>query len=398
MSHEWEMCKENVIPIKKGRAVQDCSNPVKPSQNSDIAFEGIIQENLSNAEGLLSAFVQYYTWIRRRAGDNKASAKALLERATNELLRFKQLSNNIQYIKLWIEYADLVSDPNDVFSFMQSNSVGVKLSLFWIAWAFVAEKSQNYQLADRIFQNGQCENAEPKSLLAQRYQQFQRRITRKYLTAMENGETFAPLNSMSSVTPATATAFVPSSKPVLSSIPVATSSSNASSFAVFTDFDDNSNSLLPATSLPKKQQRSFLANENQRLKENIGMVEKWTNPILPQTAANPVNNNSILIFTDPDLAPPSQQPVKSAPFISIFDDSQATSTPLANNKKVDSADMIHNDKESVATTFSIPVDPPESIVPEQQPMKQEEDTEDHTINTKLALEDIEKMFTEEDFF
>lgn len=78
MSHDWELSKENVIPVKKGRSVQDCG-PLKPSHGSELTFETTLQQNVDNAEGLLSAYIQYYTWIRRRAGDNKASAKALLE-------------------------------------------------------------------------------------------------------------------------------------------------------------------------------------------------------------------------------------------------------------------------------------------------------------------------------
>jgi hypothetical protein len=120
----------------------------------------------------------------------------------------------------------MVSDPNDVFSFMQSNNVGTKLALYWIAWAFIAEKGQNYQFADRIFQNGQNMNAEPKSLLSQRYQQFQRRVTRKYLTAMENGETFDPLPS--SKPASTSTIPVPNSVPISCPPPL-----SQPSFAVF---------------------------------------------------------------------------------------------------------------------------------------------------------------------
>lgn len=150
---------------------------------------------------------------------------------------------------------------------MQSNDVGTKLSLFWIAWAFVAEKAQNYQLADNIFQNGTAENAEPKSLLSQRYQQFQRRITRKYLNAMENGETFTPLASSVNPKPLASSSFTTSQTFAKS---VAPSTKSNSTFEVFADVEPNQ-SFNVSTSLPKKN-RSFLANENQRLKENIGIV------------------------------------------------------------------------------------------------------------------------------
>lgn len=37
---------------------------------------------------------------------------------------------------------------------MQSNSIGTKVAVFWIAWAFIVEKLGNYAMADKIFQKG----------------------------------------------------------------------------------------------------------------------------------------------------------------------------------------------------------------------------------------------------
>lgn len=163
-----------------------------------------------------------------------------------------------------------MTDSQDVFSFMQSNGVGTKMSLFWIAWAFIAEKAQNYQLADNLFQNGIREGAEPKSLLSQRYQQFQRRITRKYLTAMENGEDFAPLPTEQKAPKLTASSgsFKPAEK--FSAPSTTTASVGSNNFEVFADVDTNV-SFGQSSALPKKA-RSFLANENQRLKENMGKL------------------------------------------------------------------------------------------------------------------------------
>ncbi len=48
----------------------------------------------------------------------------------------------------------MVRTPGDVFSFMQTNKIGEKVALFWVAWAYVAEKALNYKLTDQIFQKG----------------------------------------------------------------------------------------------------------------------------------------------------------------------------------------------------------------------------------------------------
>lgn len=54
--------------------------------------------------------------------------------------------------------------PGEIFSFMQSNKIGEKVALFWIAWAFITEKHENYNLTDQIFQKGMRRRAEPKDV------------------------------------------------------------------------------------------------------------------------------------------------------------------------------------------------------------------------------------------
>lgn len=90
---------------------------------------------------------------------------------------FDILRDEERFISLWIEYvsiyqfcnqvsfrthlkmslrfqADMVKTPGEIFSFMYNNKIGERVALFWIAWGFVAEKTQNYKLADQIFQKG----------------------------------------------------------------------------------------------------------------------------------------------------------------------------------------------------------------------------------------------------
>jgi mitotic checkpoint serine/threonine-protein kinase BUB1 beta len=64
---------------------------------------------------------------------------------------------------------------------MFSNQIGMKMALFWIAWAFCHEKQQNFKAADKIYLNGIRQLAQPKEILTRRYHQFQRRMTRHFL-------------------------------------------------------------------------------------------------------------------------------------------------------------------------------------------------------------------------
>lgn len=50
-------------------------------------------------------------------------------------------------MQVFISYADQMANSDEIFKFMHKNKVGLKVALFWVAWAFVAEKAcGNYSL------------------------------------------------------------------------------------------------------------------------------------------------------------------------------------------------------------------------------------------------------------
>ena len=52
-----------------------------------------------------------------------------------------------------------------VFQFLEANSIGRFHALFYIAWAWVAERSGNYALADRLYATGLQRGAAPRNEL-----------------------------------------------------------------------------------------------------------------------------------------------------------------------------------------------------------------------------------------
>jgi hypothetical protein len=122
---------------------------------------------------------RHFKWIRDEFPSDFVRSLEFLERCTCDLKSNENLKNDIRFVKMWCEYvskillfdklfvgfflinvkigflkADSVRTPGEIFSFMQSNKIGEKCSLFWIAWAFVAEKAENFNLTDQIFQKG----------------------------------------------------------------------------------------------------------------------------------------------------------------------------------------------------------------------------------------------------
>jgi hypothetical protein len=217
----------------------------------------------------------------------------------------EDMKNDPRLLKIWIEYvslpelytmhyiqhhviclmkADVSSDSNDIFTYMYTNKIGVRHALFWIAWAFVAEKVGNMKFADQIYLKGQKYLAEPKDLLSKRYHQFQRRMTRKFL----NNEDIDTLPSVpekrSDRPPQRKGLSVISDKPV--NIPshdskkekAVTSNGN---FQIFTD-NGGANENNPK---PVKESWNNLGKESERRKENTEIAQKWTNvQIIPDAS------------------------------------------------------------------------------------------------------------------
>ena len=48
----------------------------------------------------------------------------ILEKCTVELQEDTKYQKDLQYLRVWIKYADACSDPSDVFKFLKANDIG----------------------------------------------------------------------------------------------------------------------------------------------------------------------------------------------------------------------------------------------------------------------------------
>lgn len=71
----------------------------------------------------------------------------------------------------------------DLFKHWYEQKVGSKVALFWLAWAWVAERKGDYAFCEQIYKKAISEQAVPLELLKQRQEQFQRRMSRHRLNA-----------------------------------------------------------------------------------------------------------------------------------------------------------------------------------------------------------------------
>lgn len=202
----WETSKENIKPVKSGRAVGDIDKAKKRGLSSadDRAEEKYCKligylvmkcrkftDEIARAtadDDVLDAWLRYIKWARNTFPSSSSKTLTVLEAATRALQDEDKYANDPRYVKCWIEYADLLPTPGEVFSYMLNRRIGGKVALFWIAWAFVTEKLGDHTMTDRVYQKGIRSGAEPKELLQSRYRQFQRRLARHYLNQQQEGE------------------------------------------------------------------------------------------------------------------------------------------------------------------------------------------------------------------
>jgi len=93
-------------------------------------------------------------------------------------------------VRVCILYADRTSTPNDTFKYLHKHGIGGTRAVFWMAWAWTAEKRKDFPFAEKIFWKAKQKKAKPLKLVEDRFKQFQRRMSRHWLNnskAQEEG-------------------------------------------------------------------------------------------------------------------------------------------------------------------------------------------------------------------
>ncbi|KAA8492716.1 putative inactive serine/threonine-protein kinase bub1 [Porphyridium purpureum] len=197
-SHQWELSKENVMPLARGRDVQVLNEKLAPNVGTPAQHQGtgrseekaraaaraafehridIATSSRQPSESILAIWREYIKWSQDEHPAGDIATIKLLERCTKYFAHDAQVANDIRYLRIWILYADLASpDPSDIFAYMYSNQIGLDLALFYEAYAIVLEKKRQYAMADKLYQEGIARSAKPPERLENRHKEFQHRM------------------------------------------------------------------------------------------------------------------------------------------------------------------------------------------------------------------------------
>ena len=405
--HDWELSKENAAPLECGRSTKSLSKRAFGTSSAEMIaieektkkYEKLVRRSEKAVEWLQKQVKEITT---AAGGDpnrelTKEEADHLRERMTSELgfdpstpdrdhldydpMRYwvlyikhvresypsdsqKQFlimercartfmyrpflnpayQNDIRFIRTCILYADKTSNPSEVFKLMSKIKVGTLTALFWVAWAWVAEKAEDFQFTEKIFQKALSVGAEPKKFLEERQKQFLRRMSRHWLNASQANEDNlegdddedgrGALSSISSVGLAAnnrGTGFNRNGSRdrqhqtqrsrQLSRI----NENNSAGFSIFQDNDENAEDVLNDDDEDGAQRRRQLAKESERVKENRMRPESWNergyglkNPAL--AVETPMASDSIVGTAHDGAGRQTSSSFAAAPFEVFVDD------------------------------------------------------------------------------
>jgi checkpoint serine/threonine-protein kinase len=114
MSAEWELSKENVLPVKRGRSAAVLSDVLgsEKLRKGNIPLEdeksNQLEDSLVQAQGnpvaILAAYEEHFQWTRDAFPSDSSRLIKILERCTFDLKSELEMKNNSRFIKMWIEY------------------------------------------------------------------------------------------------------------------------------------------------------------------------------------------------------------------------------------------------------------------------------------------------------
>lgn len=194
----WEAHKENAAPLERGRNVASLGLRQSDVNREDLSkrvrhYEELVSPSEDSsvtqmAHDPLSDWLSYIKFYQNSFPSDTRDNFLIIERCVRALAKMKQYSNDDRYISVCAKYADKTKDPGQVFKYLHQQKIGGHVAIFWIAWAFVAEKENDFPFAEQIFKKGISKKAEPRQMLKLRHQQFQRRMSRHWLNSSKTND------------------------------------------------------------------------------------------------------------------------------------------------------------------------------------------------------------------
>lgn len=183
---------ENETPNNSRELTEEESQSLRQQLVTELGYDPSTSDRDNIDYDPMRYWVLYIKHIREAYPTDTQKQFLLMERCARTFMArpflIPSYQNDVRFIRICILYADKTSNPSEVFKLMSKSKVGTKVSLFWVAWAWVAEKAQDFPFTEKIFQKALSVGAEPRQFLEERQRQFLRRMSRHWLDASQMQE------------------------------------------------------------------------------------------------------------------------------------------------------------------------------------------------------------------
>ncbi|KAI8329004.1 Mad3/BUB1 homology region 1-domain-containing protein [Chlamydoabsidia padenii] len=177
---------ENILPLPGGRRAhtlaQFSQTDNKEEQVKIDTKRAAFEKELEQLDGLddpLEVYMRYLHWITDTfpTGDNKESRLyEVLRKTCLQLQEDTRYTLDLRYLKCWLQYAEFVDKPKDIYDFLMQKGIGQNFALFYEEYSKLYEKDKKYKEAQVVLEKGIERRAQPFSRLEQNLKHLVARI------------------------------------------------------------------------------------------------------------------------------------------------------------------------------------------------------------------------------
>ncbi|KAL9395327.1 hypothetical protein Peur_009580 [Populus x canadensis] len=292
--NEWELFKENVRPLKRGRNVGLLNQALK--YHSDYQLKRSLLdtrrkliEAIDEYEGddPLLPWIECIKWVQEAfpQGGDSSGLILIYEQCVRAFWHSDRYKDDLRYLKVWLEYAENCVDAEVIYSFLDANEIGKSQSAYYLAYALHMESKSKMKIANDIFNLGISRDAQPIEKLKDAYRKFLiRSMTKPKVVEDDGGESHLPVRSFGTVLSSTDNRRQNMERSQLANKQMKPDRTQKTPLSIFKD-TTNIDAMPGHQSVKAKPELnpwSTLGAREERNKENSAVPTKWTTYKIPQ--------------------------------------------------------------------------------------------------------------------
>ncbi|XP_010266303.1 PREDICTED: mitotic spindle checkpoint protein BUBR1 [Nelumbo nucifera] len=291
--NEWELFKENVRPLKRGRNIRLLNEALK-SQTDNQLRKSLVENRRKLIEAIdkyegedpLQPWLECIKWVQESfpSGGDCSGLVVIYEQCVRTFWHTDRYKDDLRYLRVWLEYAENCADAEIIYNFLHANKIGQTHAVYYISYATHMESKNKLKSANDIFSLGIARKVQPMEKLEGAYKKFLSCSMRKPRTADEDPtENYLPVRSFGTVLARGEARKHTAESSDLARKKLKLDRAHSAPLSIYKDKNDG-----PAQSnqpeLPKTDIRSWytLGTRAERNKENTAIPRKWSSNKIPQ--------------------------------------------------------------------------------------------------------------------